>query len=147
MAKTNHARRIGPWRSSGLNQPGYSRPPQSAAEPSEDLAVSLGTSRAPQRVQRRLEAAQGLILGDPPRVDPATACATVHLDGEPFRVPLGWHVAFSSRRGRDALYVLDDRRGFHVLIVDSEGQIRELQGLPADLSEDLRRAHFPRGPR
>lgn len=142
MRSSRAARAIGAFRTSGLN-PRPTPQPAYAPESAEGDTVHLGSSRAAQRVQARVDAARGITLCDPPQVAAATPAATVHLDGVPVRVALGWSVALSSR----ALYMLDTRRDLHVLVIDSEGDVRALQGLPSDLIADLIAAHFPRGAR
>ncbi len=100
-------------------------------------------SVASQRLQARADAATGVTLGDPPRVPADSAVVPVFLGGQRVRVPVGWGIALSSSRGRDALYLHEPSGALHVLLIDKEGQLRELHGLPADLVADLVALHFP----
>lgn len=151
--KTPRARVIHAYRSSGLNPSGYSRPPappQQPADPWGDLdghAVSLGRTRGAERVQARVNAAPGVLLGDPPRVPAGDAVIAVHLDGVRVRVPTNWGIALSSARGRNALHLREPDGALHVLVLDRDGELRELHGLPDDLVRDLVAQHFPRGGR
>jgi hypothetical protein len=90
-----------------------------------------------------VDAAQGVTLTDPPRVLAGTPLVGVRLDGVEARVPLGWGIALSSARGRDALYVREPGGALHVLVVNADGEVRELAGIPADLVSDLLAQHFP----
>jgi hypothetical protein len=75
------------------------------------------------------------------------AVVAVHLDGQRVRVPADWGIALSSARRRDALYLREPSGALHVLVIDADGQLRELAGLPADLVADLVAKHFPRAGR
>ncbi|WP_431072108.1 hypothetical protein [Microbacterium phyllosphaerae] len=148
---SRHGRKIHPFRTSGVNEPGYSRPAQQptqqpAREPERPKShfLTIGHGHNAQRVQARLDAATDVTLGDPPRIAAAHPAVTVHLDSVPFRLPLGWAFSASSPRGKDVLYALDDKRVLHVLIVDGNGDVREIQGMPADLIADLIAYRFPR---
>ncbi|KAA9154748.1 hypothetical protein F6B41_12290 [Microbacterium lushaniae] len=67
----------------------------------------------------------------------------VHLDGQSVRVPAEWEISFGSSQGRDMLYARDPgTRVLHVFVIDADGRLRELQGLPPDLIEDLVGKHF-----
>ena len=139
--KTRYAREIGPFRTSGVNP----RPaPAVAPVGAEGVAVSLGGSSRSQRVQARVDAAPGVVLGDPPRVPAETAVVAVYLEGHRVGVPLDWGLSLSSARGRDALYLREPNGTLHVLVIDADGRLRELLNLPDDLVQDLLRKHFPR---
>lgn len=152
--KTRHARVIHPFRTSGTNAPGYSRPAVQQApqqpDPCDDLdgtTVSLGGSGTAERVREQVDAARGVYLGDPPRVPAEAAVVPVYLDGHRVRVPVAWAISLSSRQGRDVLHLLEPRGVLHVLLINSDGVLRELHGLPADLTRDLIALHFPGGTR
>ena len=155
MKGKHPARTIHAWRSSGTNVPGYSRPPtqqapQPPADPWDDdgTTVSLGRSKAAERVRARVDAARGVSLGDPVRVPAEAAVVPVYLDGHRVRVPVDWAISISSRQGRDVLHLREPRGdALHVLLIDSNGVLRELHGLPDDLVRDLVALHFPRGTR
>jgi len=119
------------------------QPPNVARQP----PPTLGRSRAAQRMQARVDSATDLVWGDPPRVDPATPAAMVWFVDQPVRVALGWGIAFSSRQGRDALYLLSPRGELFVLFVSRFGDVRQLQGLPEDIVRDVIRAYFPEAAR
>lgn len=130
----------------------YSAPQQPAQAPQlrndpRQSAPALGRSLAAQRMQARVDAATDLVWGDPPRVDPATPAATVWFVDQPVRVPLGWGIAFSSRHGRDALYLLSPRGDLAVLFVSRFGDVRQLNGIPDDVVRDAIRAYFPEAAR
>lgn len=124
----------------------YDAPQQPAARPPGGT-MRMRDTRASQRVQQRVNAATDLSWTSPPPVDPATPAATVWLSGEPVRVPLGWGIAFSSRQGRDALYLLSPKSEAHVLFVSDDGEVRELAGIPDDVVTDILRAYFPKARR
>jgi hypothetical protein len=94
-----------------------------------------------------VDAAPGVTLGDPPRVPAESAVVAVFLEGHRVRVPLDWGLSLSSTRGRDALYLREPNGTLHVLVINVDGRLRELCGLPDDLVRDLMAKHFPRGAR
>ncbi|KAA9131162.1 hypothetical protein [Microbacterium caowuchunii] len=143
--RTEYAREIGAFRTSDHNP----QPQHAAASGSvEGTNVSLGTPSASQRAQARVNAAQGVKLGEPPRVLKGTAVVAVHLEGKRVRVPADWAVAFSSARRRDALLLREPCGTLHVVVVsDTDGLLHSLDGLPEDLVRDLVRRHFPRSAR
>lgn len=152
MKTSRAARVIHPWRTSGTNAPGYSRPPQPAQAPQGDAddwdeprghTVSLGTQNVSQRVQARVAAMTGLSYVDPPRFPKSEPTTEVFIDGSRVKVPSAWRVSISSSRGRDALYVIDSTDTMHVLVIDPAGQLRELSGIPEDFARDLRAWRFP----
>ena len=112
-------------------------------ESTEGVAVSLGGPRTSRSAQARADAAEGVTLIDPPRMPTGTPLVGVRMDGVEARVPLGWGIALSSARGRDALYLREPSGILHVLVVNADGEVRELAGVPADLVADLLAQHFP----
>lgn len=139
MAKSKHARSIGAFRSSGLNPRPVPRDPWDAPQ---GHTVALGSPRDSQRARERADAATGVHLADPPRVPADSAVVAVHLEGKRVRVPADWGVALSSAKGRAALHLLEPGGVLHVLVIDADGQLRELAGMSGDLVSDLRRQHF-----
>lgn len=148
---STHGRKIHPFRYSGVNpRPARQEVVQDPArepEGQQSHVFTMGRAHNARRVQARLDAAEGVTLGDPPRIAATDPAVTVHLDGVPYRLPRGWALSFSSRRGRDVLYALDDKRVLHVFIVDGNDEVRVLQGMPADLVADLITYRFPKAAR
>lgn len=143
---TRAAKVIHPFRTSGHNAPGYSHStaPQDAPEQTEGLSVALGTGSPSKALRTRLDAADGITLGEPPRIDPATPAATVFFDGVPVRLPLGWSAAVANSAYGNTLLLRELSGELHVLTVNDDGDVRELVGIPDDLLRDVEQSYLPR---
>jgi hypothetical protein len=85
-----------------------------------------------------------VVLGDPPRVPRDEPCSIIFVSGVPVRVPVGWSAAVGHSQRGDSLYLREGDGRMHVLTVNADGEVRELQNLPADLLRDLEIAYLPR---
>lgn len=134
------ARTIGAFRTSGLNP----RPtPRDPWDMPQATTVSLGTPSTTRRAQARADAATGVHLGAPPRVPVGTPTTEVWLEAMRVRVPTAWAIAMTSARGRSQLLLREPDRGpVHVVVIDADGELRELMGIPEDIVADLITKHF-----
>jgi hypothetical protein len=139
-------RTIHPFRTSGTNQPGYSRPAQQPAAAQQAAVAPVrraapGNGIPPGYIASK---AQNVAYVEP------TFCAaehehgvTIRINGHRHRIPEGVEMAFGSSGGRDLVYLSRAAHSVVVLVaVDGVG-VRELTGLPADVLTDLRIKHFP----
>lgn len=160
--KSRHARVIHPFRTSGTNMPGYSRPPEQAPQLPE-APTSSRTPSAPSTAPRRpadartpSEALAGLLgaAADarPQLVNPrfrSTAGPWIRLGSNQTRVPTD--VMVSTSRASDGRHIgvvayLDSSReaGRVQILVDTVNGIRELVGLMPEQLRQLREVHFGR---
>lgn len=140
---------IHPFRTSGVNKPGYSQRPQQAPQRavSDDMSVDLA-NLGPD-VSAHLAAAQeaGVVLVQPFRVDPATPCATVRAGRHKIRIPMGWEVRTSrSRLGSHIVFALEPNHTLHVL-AEREGKLWEMSQLPQWIADDFIMSEFKDNPR
>lgn len=140
--RTRHAREIGAFRYSGHND--RPQPVSAPIELADDVAVSLGGSHHTRALKARLDAVQGVTLGDQTRVPRDDPAAVIFLSGAPVRVPAGWSAAVGHSRHGDSLYMRESSGRMHVLTVNADGQVRELQNLPADFLRDIEQSYLPR---
>lgn len=150
--KSTHGRKIHPFRMSGHNP--RPQPPQAGPSPSDDwdepqgLMVSMGSQNAAQqRVRARVAAMSGLGYVDPPRVPVGTAVVGVNIDGARVRLPADWELAITSKNNRDVLLAREPNGVLHLLLLDANGKLRELTGVPDDLMRDIAAWKFPGGSR
>lgn len=143
-----HAR--APWAVPGSNVPApvpWQRPeaPQRPVD-AWDVADESEPRRLPQRLSPRMTMhyanVETVRYGPPPRVPAGTPAVDVFIDGEKVSVPSNWRIAFSSKGDRDALYALDTAGVLHILIVDSQGQLKAMEGLSEAFIEDVLRWRF-----
>jgi hypothetical protein len=80
---------------------------------------------------------------DPPKVPAASAVVPVFLDGKRVRVPVDWSIAIDSSHERSQLYLREPSGELHVLLLDRQGALREMAGLPDDLVADIVAKYFP----
>ena len=145
--KSTHGRKIHPFRMSGHNP----RPhrPQAVQSPSDDWdepqghTVALGTQSASQRAQARVAAMTGLAYSDPPRVPVDAALVAVAIDGARVRLPVDWEFAITSKSNRDVLIAREPNGMLHLLLLDGNGTLRELSGVPEDVKRDIAAWKFP----
>lgn len=151
--KPKHAARVihprAPWAIPGSKVPAPvpqqpAQPPQQPAQPPKPGTLSIGPARPSARSQAHLDAAKDTRLVDPPRVVASAPTVSIYLDGARVAIPAEWSIAFSSSGGKDTIYALEPRGVLHVLTLDSQGRLRELAGLSAELIDDLIRWRFPR---
>lgn len=149
--KTSRAgRKIHPFRTSGVNSPGYSQPQQPAqAAPQPQQApkpgtLSIGPGRPSARMQAHIASIENVTAGPPPRVPASTAMVKVMIDGSQVSVPADWALAFTSKDNRDVLLAVDGANVLHMLVVRADGQLAELQGLTDAFIDDVLRWKFPR---
>ncbi|NYF30063.1 MULTISPECIES: hypothetical protein [unclassified Microbacterium] len=93
--------------------------------------------------QARADAATGVSLVDPPKVPATSTLVPVFIDGKRVRVPVDWDIAIDSSHERSQLYLREPGGTLHVLLLDQQGLLREMAGLPADLVSDLVAKYFP----
>ncbi|MDN3443734.1 hypothetical protein [Microbacterium sp. APC 3901] len=155
MKTSRAARTIHPFRTSGVNAPGYSRAapqqaqqapqqPQQPQQRAKPVVVTIGPGRPSARAQAHLDAVKDTRLVDPPRVPASATTTDVFIDGAKVSIPADWQIAFSSHKGKDTLYALEPNGTLHVLTLDAQGRLRELAGLSPELIADLFRWRFPR---
>ena len=152
IVTSTHGRRIGAFRTSGVNTPGYSRQqpqqaPQQAPEAPQQRpmpgTLRIGPGRPSPRMQAHIANVKNVTAGPPPRVPKDGPTVTVFLDGERVRLPSDWTLAFSSAKDRDVVYALEPSGALHVLVIHAGGELRELQGLTTELIDDIYRWKFP----
>lgn len=138
--KQRRARKIGAFRLSGHNP----RPtPLDPWDMPQGHTVQLGTPTTTRRAEARANAAVGVHLSDPPRVPVGTPTTEVWLEAMRVKVPTTWAVSMTSARGRSQLIIREPDRGpVHVLVIDADGNLRELKGIPEDILADLIAKHF-----
>lgn len=102
-----------------------------------------GAQAAKSSAQARADAATGVSLVDPPKVPAASAVVPVFLDGKRVRVPVDWSIAIDTSTERSQLYLREPSGTLHVLLLDRDGTLREMAGLPTDLVSDLVAKYFP----
>lgn len=154
--KTSRAGRvIHPFRTSGVNAPGYSRPAaQQAAQVPQQAApqpqprpqpgtMKIGPGPLSPRAQAHLDSKDTRLV-DPPRVPASAPTTALYLDGEKVSVPSDWQIAFSSAKGKDTMYALEPSGVLHILTLDGHGRLRELTGLSPELTHDILAWRFPR---
>ena len=143
---------IHPFRTSGVNAPGYSRPPQQAAQarqqaPSGDLSVDLDNLGSDGAARIRAAQIEGVTGRQPFKVDPATPSAIIRLGKHKLRLPLGWQASMGrASDGSHVAFVLEPSEVLHV-IVDRQGRLVELANLPVDVSDEFIRTMFKESPR
>lgn len=143
---------IHPFRTSGVNQPGYSRPRQQAPQApqqalSGDLSVDLDNLGSDGAARIRAAQIEGVTGRQPFKVDPATPCATIRLGKHRIRLPLGWQASTArAKDGSNVAFVLEPSETLHVL-VDRQGRLIELGNLPVDLSDEFISKMFKESPR
>ncbi|MFF7683878.1 hypothetical protein ACFZA2_14090 [Microbacterium sp. NPDC007973] len=146
------ASKIGAWRTSGVNRPGYSRPPQQAnAAPQQvlrgDMRVDLANLGPDATAYLAAAEEAGVTLVPPFRPDPATPCATVRAGRFKIRLPLGWEASVSkSRLGGWVVFVLEPNHTLHVL-AEREGKLWEMSKLPQWIADDFVSDKFQENPR
>jgi len=157
--RSKHARTIHPFRSSGLNSPGYSRPapqqshPVPAAVPAQQPSAPRSAPKRPQDARTPAEALEGLLrAGQPKLVTPRftdTSGPWIRVGDDEVRVPRD--VIVGTSRARDGRHVavvayLDssDSAGKVQVLVSSDRGVLELVGLSASQLRELRQAFVGR---
>lgn len=146
------ASKIGAWRTSGVNRPGYSRPPQQAPRApqqalSGDMRIDLANLGPDASAHLAAAEEAGVTLVPPFKVDPATPCATVRAGKFKVRVPMGWQISTSkSGLGGWVVFVLEANQTLHVL-AEREGRLWEMSHLPQWMSDDFITKEFKDNPR
>ncbi|WP_144785490.1 hypothetical protein [Microbacterium sp. BH-3-3-3] len=143
--------KIHPFRTSGVNQPGYSRPAQAQVARQQTFSgdMSVDLANLGPDATAHLAAAQeaGVTLVPPFRPDPATPCATVRAGRYKVRIPMGWEVSVSkSGLGGWVVFVLEANHTLHVL-AEREGKLWEMSKLPQEMVDDFITSEFKENPR
>lgn len=153
--KQRHARVIHPFRSSGLNSPGYSRPvpQQSQPVPAQQPPAPRPAPRRPQDARTPAEALDGLLRAAQPKlVTPRftdTSGPWIRVGDGEVRVPRD--VIVGTSRARDGRHVavvahLDasEDAGRVQVLVSSDRGVLELVGLSGSQLRELRLAFVGR---
>lgn len=147
--------KIHPYRTSGVNSPGYSRPPQQApaspqtapqAQTDEypDECIDMGKlARDRYAAVRAAEAKDARLVAVAP-VPAHVAGVIVYLGERAHRIPASWQVRTSTAsNGMHMMFCLDASDRMRVLTNASSGHLVELVDMPRDIVAEFRAAMFP----
>lgn len=154
-AKRHAARVIHPWRTSGVNKPGYgtfpARPQQAPAAPQApvdeytDEVIDMGAMSTSRNPALRSLFVQGISLVAPPFTVKTIPAVELYVGGVPYRVPTSWRARVAKgKTNKEVLFLIDHGDRLHVITTNAKGELRELAGIPADIQAEMRNSMFPK---
>jgi hypothetical protein len=152
------ASRIGAWRTSGVNRPGYSRPPappqpvpQAPQSPADewdfdaDVTVDLGSLRDHSVIRRLAAKATEAKWGPLPSVFVGKPSVRIRVGGVPVVLPGTWELVVGrSSDGIETIYGLDQSGTLHLIMLRGDGEPAEMGDVPPEVLEYLRDLYYPR---
>ncbi|REC97282.1 hypothetical protein DEU35_3047 [Microbacterium sp. AG157] len=152
-AKRHAARVIHPFRTSGVNSPGYSQRPQQAPvarQRHEDdwdydapMTVDLGTPNARSLSHFLAAQATAARWAPVPSVSNGQPSVRVRVGGVPVVLP-AWEIFIGrSTTGVETAYGLDDSGVLHLVMLRGNGEPAEMVDVPDHVLDHLRDWAFP----
>lgn len=146
------ASKIHPWRTSGVNAPGYSRPPQQAPQRASDdwdrdepMTVDLGTPSAHSSAHRLAAQATNVKWAPLPSIFVGTPSVRVRVGGVSVVLPGNWEIHTDrSSTGVEFAYCLDALGMLRLVGIRSDGEPGELIDVPFRVLDVIRAHFFPK---
>lgn len=156
-ARRHPARVIHPWRTSGVNKPGYgtfpARPQQASAAPQRHqddwdydgpMTVDLGTPKALSLAHFLAAQATAARWASLPVIPNGQPSVRVRVGGVPVVLPGTWEIFIGrSTDGIETAYGLDDSGVLHLVMLRRDGTPAEMVDVPDHVLDHIRDWAFP----